>query len=98
MTLPLTQVRWTDPDALGYGWATAPIIHRDGRVLGLHLATVMASQGFSWRLATSNADLTAAYNLRNEVFKEQGFDPNRELDTYVALLTVASMRLPRRSS
>ncbi|WFD42676.1 hypothetical protein MPSI1_001324 [Malassezia psittaci] len=38
---------------------------------------------FSWRLATSDEDLKAAYNLRHEVFiKEQGYDADRELDSF----------------
>lgn len=41
----------------------------------------MATQDFTWRLAVTDDDLRAAYNLRDEVFvKEQGFDADREID------------------
>ncbi|WFD02866.1 hypothetical protein MOBT1_001553 [Malassezia obtusa] len=42
----------------------------------------MATQDFTWRLAVTDDDLRAAYNLRDEVFvKEQGFDADREIDS-----------------
>lgn len=41
----------------------------------------MESRKFGWRLALSDADLCAAYNLRYEVFvDEQGFGADRDLD------------------
>lgn len=41
----------------------------------------MTSQDFSWRLALTDADLSAAYNLRNKVYvEEQGFDADRDMN------------------
>ncbi|WFC93606.1 hypothetical protein MBRA1_000227 [Malassezia brasiliensis] len=43
----------------------------------------MSTHSFSWRLALSDEDLKAAYNMRHEVFvKEHGFDAGRELDSF----------------
>lgn len=45
---------------------------------------MMESPKFGLRLALSNADLCAAYNLRYEVFvDEQGFGADRDLDRCV---------------
>lgn len=41
----------------------------------------MMSDTLSCRLALSDEELCAAYNIRHEVFiKEQGFDPELEID------------------
>lgn len=41
----------------------------------------MTSQDFSWRLALTDADLSAAYNLRHKVYvEEQGFDADRDMN------------------
>lgn len=52
----------------------------------------MESRKFGWRLALSDADLCAAYNLRYEVFvDEQGFGADRDLDRSVHLAHSVSM-------
>lgn len=49
--------------------------------LVLFFLNIMSTHSFSWRLALSDEDLKAAYNMRHEVFvKEHGFDAGRELD------------------
>ena len=49
--------------------------------LVLFFLNIMTTHSFSWRLALSDEDLKAAYNMRHEVFvKEHGFDAGRELD------------------
>ncbi|KAI3628047.1 hypothetical protein CBS14141_002048 [Malassezia furfur] len=55
----------------------------------------MMSDTLSCRLALSDEELCAAYNIRHEVFiKEQGFDPELEIDSVKGALRIIPCPLP----
>lgn len=57
------------------------LTHQTAQASDSSFPSTMATQDFTWRLAVTDDDLRAAYNLRDEVFvKEQGFDADREID------------------